>query len=481
MFLLVVDIHRDIFIATLVTRRKTLVHGLGVDEELKGRTWLAFGCHLVVFPVVEVDVAHPCLDGTRLWFHGHKGTMHEGGHVLDGVFGCHHLGDGALVVIEYLDWVNPLLIIIVHRVGIVGEAGNQSFIERLALGNALNEVGDDLMLLVLPGFLTKPVGILFAVDVPVVVEVLLYLSHLFACGIFSILLHAGIYRGVYLQSAGIQVVTLVLAPVCQIVSHSLAEVFGLSVVVFLHLEVELDRFLTEGVVFLAAQVTMAYHIVEHHVASFQTVFGVGAWIIIGGSLKHTYEYGSLIGSQFLRTYVEVGLCRCLDAIRVGTEIYSVGIHRDDFLLGVDSLQLGCYNPFLALDDENAQTGHLAQQTCRVLGADAEHILCQLLGDGRSSSCIVMQQGILHGTKESDGVNTQMLVEALVLGVDQSLEEGWVYLFVFYGSTVLVEILTYQLAIGAVNLRSLAGLRIRNSREETWRFTKQPEEVNIHCT
>lgn len=75
----------------------------------------------------------------------------------------------------------------------------------------------------------------------------------------------------------------------------------------------------------------------------------------------------------------------------------------------------------------------------------------------------------------------MLVEALVLGVDQSLEEGRVYLFVFYGSTVLVEILTYQLAVGAVNLRSLAGLRIRNSREETWRFTKQPEEVNIHCT
>ena len=189
------------------------------------------------------------------------------------------------------------------------------------------------------------------------------------------------------------------------------------------------------------------------------MFGVGAWIIIGGSLKHTYEYGSLIGSQFLRTYVEVGLCSCLDAIRVGTEIYSVGIHRDDFLLGVDSLQLGCYNPFLALDDENAQTGHLAQQTCRVLGADAEHILCQLLGDGRSSSCIVMQQGILHGTKESDGVNTQ----------------------IFYGSTVFVKILTYQLAVGAVNLRSLAGLRIRNAREETWRFTKQPEKVNIHCT
>ena len=75
----------------------------------------------------------------------------------------------------------------------------------------------------------------------------------------------------------------------------------------------------------------------------------------------------------------------------------------------------------------------------------------------------------------------MLVEALVLGVDQSLEEGWVYLFEFYGSTVLVEILTYQLAVGAVNLRSLASLRIRNAREETWRFTKQPEEVNIHCT
>ena len=82
-----------------------------------------------------------------------------------------------------------------------------------------------------------------------VVEVLLYLFHLLAGCIFSILLHAGIDGGINLQTAGIEVVTFVFTPVFQVVGYSLTEVFSLSVVVFLYLEVELDRLSLQLVVF----------------------------------------------------------------------------------------------------------------------------------------------------------------------------------------------------------------------------------------
>ena len=106
------------------------------------------------------------------------------------------------------------------------------------------------MVLILPRILTHPVAFacLGAADVPVVVEVLLYLLHLLAGCIFCILLHAGIDGGINLQTAGIEVVTFVFTPVFQVVGYSLTEVFCLSVVVFLYLEIELDRLIFQLIV-----------------------------------------------------------------------------------------------------------------------------------------------------------------------------------------------------------------------------------------
>ena len=42
--------HGEIGVYTTVTRSQALVHGLGIDEELERRTWLALSCHLVVLP-----------------------------------------------------------------------------------------------------------------------------------------------------------------------------------------------------------------------------------------------------------------------------------------------------------------------------------------------------------------------------------------------------------------------------------------------
>ena len=251
MLLLVIYLHRDIFVAALVARSQSLVHCLCIDEELEGRTRLALGCYLVILPVVEVDVAHPCLHGSRLWLHSHESTVHEGSHILDTIFRSHVDSDASLVVIEYLNRVNPLLIIVVHGVWIVRETSHQILVEWLSLGDALDEVWNHLVVLILPRFLSHPFSLscLCAADAPVVVEVLLHLLHLLAGCLLGILLHAGIYGGVDLQTAGVEVVTFFLAPVFQVVGYSLTEVFSLSVVVFLYLEVEFDRLSLQLVVF----------------------------------------------------------------------------------------------------------------------------------------------------------------------------------------------------------------------------------------
>ena len=98
-------------------------------------------------------------------------------------------------------------------------------------------------------------------DAPVIVEVLLYLLHLFASSILGIFLHTGVDGGVNLQTTGIEVVTFLLAPVFQIVGNSLTEVFRLSVVVLLYLEVELDRHLLQLVVTILGEVAVCHHII----------------------------------------------------------------------------------------------------------------------------------------------------------------------------------------------------------------------------
>ena len=203
MLLLIVYLHRDIFIAALVARSQSLVHGFGIYEEFEGRTRLSLGCYLVILPVVEVDVAHPCLHGSCLWLHGYESTVHEGSHILDTIFRSHVDSDASLVVIEHFDRVNPLLIIIGDRIWIVWEFCQQILIERLLFSNVLDKVWYHLVVLVLPRFFAQPFSFtsLSTSDAPVIVEVLLYLLHLFAGSILGILLHAGIDGCINLQTA----------------------------------------------------------------------------------------------------------------------------------------------------------------------------------------------------------------------------------------------------------------------------------------
>ena len=60
----------------------------------------------------------------------------------------------------------------------------------------------------------------------------------------------------------------------------------------------------------------------------------------------------------------------------------------------------------------------------------------------------------------------MAVETLVLGINKGLEEIRSNLFILNRGTVFTEELANKLTVSTVNLRSLAGLRIKDAGEIT---------------
>ena len=72
---------------------------------------------------------------------------------------------------------------------------------------------------------------------------------------------------------------------------------------------------------------------------------------------------------------------------------------------------------------------------------------QLLRDGRRTTSVVAEHGVLGGGKKTDGIDAEMLVETFVLSVDERLEKGWIHLIVLHRRTVFVEILSNQYSVG----------------------------------
>ena len=166
------------------------------------------------------------MPGLRL--HSHERAVHELHHVAYGVEGAHLLFYRSLFIVEqfYLVW---LVEVVGHRVGLVGETLYKHLVCRLPFGNVFDEVWYNLMIFVTPRVLPCPVA----------VKVALHLAHLLACRFFSVLLHARVNGGVYLQSAAVQVVAIFLAPVLEIVGYGFAEVFCLTVIIAFYAVVEL--------------------------------------------------------------------------------------------------------------------------------------------------------------------------------------------------------------------------------------------------
>ena len=294
-----------------------------------------------------------------------------------------------------------------HRVGRVGEARRKTLIDGQFLCYFLYEVGNHLLVLVAPRL-----G-----SLPMVVEVLLYLLHLLERRLLGVFLQTGVDGGVDLETAGIEVVAVVVAPFLEMLCHRLAEVCCLSVVWVVHLHVELQRNLRDGVVLRLREVAQSHHVVEHHIASFDAVLGVRNGVVCRRCLQHSHESGRLFYCHPLRGGVEVCLACGLYSKGICAEVHGVGVHRENLVLAVEELQFGGDNPLLALHYEHAYAWDVAQQSRAVLCAHAEHVLCQLLGDGGRSAGVSSEQHVLDDGEEADWVDAWMLVKTLVLGVD----------------------------------------------------------------
>ena len=194
---------------------------------------------------------------------------------------------------------------------------------------------------------------------------------------------------------------------------------------------------------------MVQHVVEHHIATVHGVLRIDARIIVGCCLQQSHENSGLVGSKVLGRRTEIRLGSSLDAESVRTKVDGVCIHREDFLLVKEQLDFHSRYPFLALHDKHLDARDVAQQSCRVLRANAEHVLYQLLGDGRCSTGLVVNDVVLEGSKDSLEVDTEMVIEALVFRVYQCLPEYGVDVFVGYRSTVLAEVFSNENTISTI--------------------------------
>ena len=207
-------------VAPLVAGTKTLVHGFGVDKELEGGAGLVHGRYLVVLPGVVVHIAHPGQHTATLGVHRYETAVHELYHVAQTVKRA-HLALYGLTVIEKLHLVG-LVQIVVDGVGVAGVPLLKIFVDGQFLGQLFNEMGSYTAVFLAPG----------GVGAPVAVETGLYLLHLLAHGHFGILLDAGVERGVYLQTGGVEVVAVGLAPLLQIGFHRILKVGPLVVALY---------------------------------------------------------------------------------------------------------------------------------------------------------------------------------------------------------------------------------------------------------
>ena len=329
------------------------------------------------------------------------------------------------------------------------------------------------MMLILPRVGTSPMRI----------EGLLHLLHLLDGRVLSIFLHSRVNGGVYLQTFRIVCIgtffTIVIAtPVFHPVAYSLTEVVGFSVVGIFYTVVEFDFRLFQRVTFLLSQVSVLLNQIEHHISASQRILGIDARVIIGCRLEQSHQHGSLLGSQFVGCCTKIGSGSSLDAKGIRAEIYSIGIHGQNLILREVELQLIGGNPFLALHNEHFQPWDIAQQTRRILRADTEQVLGQLLRNGRCATCITMHHVVFKGCAKSLIVNTMVAAETLVFCIDKGIPEGRANVFVSNRHTILAEEFAYHFAVSAIDLRGFCRMRILDVAHGR-RLTKKPQEINVH--
>ena len=219
----VIHFHGEIGILTGITWGDSLIHRLRIDKELEGGAWLTHGSHLVIFPRLEVEVAHPCLYMSSLWLHSNEAAMHEMLHITDRIHGRHLFFDVALFVVEEFNGMRSIQVI-VDRILITIILLVEIFVIRQFFGKVFNEVWNLLSTLIAPRIHIQPM----------VVKTLLDNLHLFDDSLFRILLHTRINGCIDFQTIPVKVNIILIAPFTEVTCYGITVIERLSVVVVLH-------------------------------------------------------------------------------------------------------------------------------------------------------------------------------------------------------------------------------------------------------
>ena len=183
----------------------------------------------------------------------------------------------------------------------------------------------------------------------------------------------------------------------------------------------IDRRRDALVVLFLRDDTLVKHRCQDRVAAFLSGFRVGQRIVLDGGLNEASEQRSLQIVQLRRRLGEVALRGGLDAVGDGAEGGDVQVAREDLVLG-----LGFFQGHRVLD--------LAELTLGCLlggGADLVRValevaaLCQrvthvLLGDRRGALAAAVAQVRHERTSDTRGIDTVVLVEALIFDRDDCL-------------------------------------------------------------
>ena len=193
-----------------------------------------------------------------------------------------------------------------------------------------------------------------------------------------------------------------------VAAEHVAEIGRVAGVVVLHLEIQGNGNLTEGIALRLGQVAALLHLPDHEVAALQGAVGVEDGVVARGLVDHAHQQGGLLDREVGRLLGEVRLRGSLHAVGAAAEEDGVQVHVHDLVLGVVPLDLDGGDPLLELDAHHLEL--VADLAARI------ESLGELLGDGTAAALagVPHQQRLEEHAGETLHVDARMLVEAGVL-------------------------------------------------------------------
>ena len=172
----------------------------------------------------------------------------------------------------------------------------------------------------------------------------------------------------------------------------MSEIRGKPGVVVLHLVVQFDRYLADGIPFFLGNETRFLHLTDDEIPPLQRFFGIQDGIVAGGFVHHADQHRALLHRQFSGWLPEEGFRGGTHSVGAASEEDGIEIHRHDLLGRVIPFQFDRRDPFLQLGPDHpdlVDSGNIPLHLDpRVQG------FRQLLRDGGSAS--------LAGSAEQDG-------------------------------------------------------------------------------